>query len=269
MDEREWRFISTDVNDAYLNMAIDEAILDAHIQGCCPPTLRVYRWDPRAISVGYFQNLETEIDAQKCQESGVDVVRRLTGGKAILHDDELTYSIVTSEEYGSPKSLARSYWLLNQGLIAAYGILGLKVGLEAHPGEPSSAACFSGAGSADLTFEGRKVCGSAQYRRGTALLQHGSLPISVDAPLLFSALQFPSDAAREEAQAEFGRRAVSLSEIHGETIGWEELAQAVFNGFQSALGITFHEETLSAEEIDSARSLSSRKYRSPEWHLDD
>lgn len=265
MTERQWRFIDTGADDAFLNMAIDEAMFDAHLQGLCPPTLRVYRWGPPGISLGYFQNLPRAIQASRCAELGIDIVRRLTGGRAILHDDELTYSVVTSEEYGCPKSLVESYWLINQGLIAAYDILGLEVGLEVHPREPSSGACFSSAGLADLTFQGRKVCGSAQYRKGNVLLQHGSLPISVDAQSFFSMLQFSSNEARYRAQDKFGKKAVSLNEIAGNTIGREELKQAIYDGFTTALGIEFYEDTLSPEERETAQSLAINKYKSAEW----
>jgi lipoate-protein ligase A len=264
-----WRFIDTGINDGFLNMAIDEAILDAHLKGSCPPTLRVYGWNPPALSLGYFQNAETEIERERCSELGIDVVRRLSGGHAVLHDDELTYSVVTSEEYGSPQSLVKSYRLLNGGLIAAYGMLGLDVCLTVDDEErPSSAACFSSAGLADLTYRGRKVAGSAQFRTGTALLQHGSLPISLDTQLLFSILKFPSTAIRDRAQACFGQKANTLSEILGNKIGWQELKEALFKGFQIGLGIELYEDTLTPEEFDLSRKLAEEKYKTFGWNYD-
>jgi lipoate-protein ligase A len=267
MAEKKWRFIDSEVEDAALNMAIDEAILDAHLQGLCPPTLRVYRWNPPAISLGFFQKVDKEIEQETCRELGVGVVRRLTGGRAILHDDELTYSVVTSEEYGASRSLAESYRSLNQGLIAAYDTLGLEVCLEAHPREPASAACFSSAGSADLTFQGRKICGSAQCRRGSGLLQHGSLPISVNAQSFFSMLKYPSDAIRDRARAVFGKKAVSLGEALGGAVGYEDLKNAVCNGFQKALGIELQRGSLTPREFSVSRSLASEKYGSSDWNL--
>ncbi|HJX70222.1 MAG TPA: biotin/lipoate A/B protein ligase family protein [Dehalococcoidia bacterium] len=264
--KRGWRFIDTGINDSFLNMAIDEAILDAHLQGFCPPTLRVYRWNPPALSLGYFQSLEREIDMKRCSELGIDVVRRLTGGRAVLHHDELTYSVVSSEEYGFPKSIAKSYWLLSEGLIAAYRILGLEVCLTTHAREPSSAACFSSAGLADLTFRGRKLCGSAQFRKGNALLQHGSLPISLDAQLFFSILKFPSNAIRDKAQADFGQKAASISEISGNKIGWQELKEALFKGFQKAPGIKLYDDRLTAGEIDLSQKLAREKYKAFAWN---
>ena len=266
MSKEGWRFIDTGINDGFLNMAIDEAILDAHLQGFCPPSLRLYRWSPPALSLGYFQNLEREIEMKRCSELGIDVVRRLTGGRAVLHHDELTYSVVTSEEYGFPKSIAPSYRLLNEGLIAAYGMLGLEVCLADHAREPSSAACFSSAGLADLTFQGRKLCGSAQFRKGNALLQHGSLPISLDAQLFFSILKFPSTAIRDKAQAQFGQKATSISEILGNKIGWQELKEALFRGFQTSLGIKLYEDTLTPEEFGLSQELAREKYKSFGWN---
>jgi lipoate-protein ligase A len=248
-------------------MAIDEAILDAHLGGGCPSTLRVYRWSPPALSMGFFQKPETEVEIKRCAELGIDIVRRLTGGHAVLHDDELTYSVVTSEKYGFPnKSIAGSYRLLNRGLIAAYGMLGLEVYLTAHDGTPSSAACFSSAGLADLSFRRRKIAGSAQYRTGNALLQHGSLPISLDLQSLFSILKFPSNAIRDKARADFGRKATTISEILGNNIGWQELKEAIFKGFQVGLGIEFYEDTLTAEEAYLSRKLAIEKYESFGWN---
>lgn len=261
-----WRFIDTGINDGFLNMAIDEAILDAHLQGLCPPTLRVYRWSPPALSLGYFQNVEREIDQKRCSELGIDVVRRLTGGRAVLHHDELTYSVVTSEAHGFSKSTVKSYRLLSQGLMAAYGMLGLEVCSATHTREPSSAACFSSAGLADLAFQGRKLCGSAQFRKGGALLQHGSLPISLDAQLFFSILEFPSNATRDKAQADFGQKVASISEILGNKIGWQELKEALFKGFQVSLGIKLYEDTLTREEIDLSQKLAREKYKAFAWN---
>lgn len=262
-----WRFIDTGINDGFLNMAIDEAILDAHLRGLCPPTLRVYRWSPPALSLGYFQSLEKEIEMSRCSELGIDLVRRLSGGKAVLHYDELTYSVVTSEKYGFPKSIAKSYRLLSEGLIAAYRILGLEVCLETHTTkEPSSAACFSSTGLADIAFQGRKFCGSAQFRRGDALLQHGSLPISLDAQLFFSIIKFPSTSIRDRAQADFGHQAAGISEILGSKIGWQELKEALYKGFQISLGIEFYENTLIPEEINLSHKLARDKYKAFDWN---
>ena len=261
-----WRSIDTGINNGFLNMAVDEAILDAHLKGFVPPTLRVYRWHPPTLSIGYFQSLERDICQKRCSELGVDVVRRLTGGRAVLHHDELTYSVVASERYGLPKSITHSYKLLSEGLIAAYRILGLEVCLAPHPRESSSAACFTSAGLADLTFQGRKIAGSAQFRKGDTLLQHGSLPISLDAQLFLSILKFPSTSVRDKALATFSQKVTGISEILGSQIGWQELRQALFKGFQKALGIKLYQDTLTPEEIDLSQKLAREKYNASAWN---
>lgn len=268
MAEQAWRFVDTGANDAFLNMAIDEAILQTHLQGRCPPTLRVYRWSPPALTLGQFQDLETEVDIDRCAEMGVDVVRRLTGGRAVLHHDELTYSVVASDRAGFPRSLVESYLLINRGLIAAYCLLGVEACLEVHPQEPTSAVCFSSAGLADLTCRGRKVCGSAQFRKDGALLQHGSLPIAFDAQAFLSLLRFPSEAARQRAQAAYGLKATSLREISGNGTGYQQLRAALLAGFEDALGIVLGEEPLTPEEWGLARQLAVEKYGSYDWNHD-
>lgn len=261
-----WRFIDSGTNNGYLNMAIDEAILTAHLHGLVPPTLRVYRWDPPTLSVGYFQNLERDIDHDKCSELGIDVVRRLTGGRAVFHRDELTYSVVVSDKYGFPKSIMDSYRILCQGLIAAYRILGLEVDLIQSESGLSSPACFTSASSADLVFQGRKLAGSAQFRKGNALLQHGSLPVSLDTQLLFSILNFSSHTLRDKALTTFEQKTTSLSEVLGSQICWQRLKEAIFEGFQQALDIYLYEDVLTRHEIDTSEKLAREKYSSFNWN---
>lgn len=261
-----WRFVDTGVNNAALNMAIDEAILDAHLQGAVPPTLRVYRWERPTLSLGFLQNFEKSVDLKKCDEMGIALVRRLTGGRAVLHHHELTYSIVVSERYGIPKSISRSYALLCEGLIAAYKILGLDVCLAAGENEGTSNACFSNAGTADLALQGRKIAGSAQFRRNDTLLQHGSLPTKHDTETLFSILKIPSRARRKNLIAAFDKKVISANEALGREIDWQELQEAVYKGFQEALGITFNQDVLTSEEIHLSRNLAKKKYGSNEWN---
>lgn len=263
---KSWRFIDTGISNGFLNMAVDEAMLDAHLKDFVPPTLRVYRWSPPALSIGYFQSLEEDVLQQRCSQMGIDIVRRITGGRSVFHHDELTYSVVASERYGLPKSTAHSYKLLNEGLIAAYGILGLEVCLVPSEKWLSSAACFSSAGLADLTFEGRKIAGSAQFRKGDTLLQHGSLPISLDAQLYLSLLRFPAESGRVKVSTAFSKKATSISEILGSQIGWQELKNALFTGFQKGLGIELHEETLTPEEHDLSQKLAREKYSTLLWN---
>ncbi len=261
-----WRFIDTGIDNGFSNMAIDEAMLGAHHHGFAPPTLRVYRWSPLTLSLGYFQNLERDVDQKRCSELGIDIVRRPTGGRAVLHHNELTYSIVASEKYGLPNSVEQSYRLLSQGLITTYRILGLEVCLVPYERGLSSAACFTSAGSADLTFQGRKIAGSAQFRKGDSVLQHGSLPISLDHQLLSSILKFPSITVREKVLTAFNQKVTSISEILGSQIGWQDLKEALFEGFQQALNIKLYKHTLTPEEINLSQELAKVKYNTFAWN---
>lgn len=258
--QRDWRFIDTGIGDGFTNMAIDEAIFRAHEQNMTPPTLRVYEWNPPTLTVGNFQNISKDIDEQKCLEEGIDIVRRTTGGRSVLHKDELTYSVVASRECGFPYGVFGSYKAISQGLIAAYKRLGLDAGLAPHREDSAAAACFNAASFGDLTCQGRKVAGSAQYRKGDVLLQHGSLPISLDVPLIFSVLKFASEKGRERAISVFRKRATSLTELLGRGVSRQEMREALFHGFQEALGIRFHEDTLSPYEEDVSRTLLKEKY---------
>lgn len=247
-------------------MAIDEAILDFHIQGEVPPTLRVYQWNPQALSLGYHQSIEHDVDVAKCQEAGVDVIRRITGGGAVLHDRELTYSIVSAVNNGIPESITGSYRFLSQGLIACYKILGLDVELKPGRNKTRSAACFSVATFADLTYQGRKLAGSAQARRRNALLQHGSLPIHSHADVLFSLLRFPSEQSRHRARSLYNKQMLTLGEVIGKDIDVEDLVKTLREGFVQALGIQFYEGGLTEEEISRSHELASVKYGTHQWN---
>ncbi|MBN1254128.1 MAG: lipoate--protein ligase family protein [Deltaproteobacteria bacterium] len=264
--QRGWRFIDTGVNNAFLNMAIDEAILDEHIEGGMPPTLRVYQWDPPALSLGYNQSIVHDVDVAKCQEAGVEVVRRITGGGAVLHAQELTYSIVSAVNNGIPESVAGSYRFLSQGLIASYKILGLEVELKPGRNKTRSAACFSLTTLADLTHRGRKLAGSAQARRRNALLQHGSLPIQSHADILFSVLKFSSEASRQKTRLLYNKRMFVLNEVIGRDIDMQELKDDLRKGFTQALGIRFYDDGLTAAEIRRSQALAAEKYGTDAWN---
>jgi lipoate-protein ligase A len=260
-----WRFVDTGVSSAYLNMAIDEAILDHHLQDSVPPTLRVYTWDPPALSIGYSQPIK-QIDLKKCSELGIDVVRRPTGGRATFHNKELTYSVVVGGRYGFPQSVIASYKLLSRGLIAFYRHLGLDTCLGASSAPFSSPSCFATATLADLTYQGCKISGSAQVRRGNALLQHGSLPIDLDVETLFLLLKFPSEISRQDALTTFSQKSISLGEILGDEIDLPHLKKALLNGFHEALGIQFYKSDLTEEEILWSQKLALEKYSLDAWN---
>src|SRR5262249_1813757 len=211
MQTAPYRFINTGLQDATLNMAIDEAILIHHLHGEVPPTLRVFRWNRPAISLGRFQNVEREVELARCHERGVALVRRPTGGRAVYHYDEFTYSIVISKQHGVPSGIVAAYAYLSQGLLAALQLLGVQAEIsderiKKHP----SAACFASSTQADLTSGGFKLVGSAQVWKEDVLLQQGSLPLEDRAGSFFDLLHYPDEAMRQLALATYYKQTTPL-----------------------------------------------------------
>ncbi|MBE3558743.1 MAG: lipoate--protein ligase family protein [Ktedonobacteraceae bacterium] len=249
-------------------MAIDEAILLHHIEGRVAPTLRVFRWTTPAISLGRFQNVEREIASEICQQRGVALVRRPTGGRAVYHRDEFTYSIVIGKRDGVPSGVVAAYAHLAQGLIAALDRLGVQAELsEGRVNKQPSAACFASSTQADLTSGGFKLIGSAQVWKDESLLQQGSLPLDDRAAEFFAMLQFPSDAARQEALASYKEKTTPLHTF-APTASWQDVAEAFRQGFSAALQAQFLPATLSTAEWELARQLAEEKYRKLVWHRD-
>jgi lipoate-protein ligase A len=261
-----YRFINTGVQDAALNMAIDEAILTLHIKGEVPPTLRVFRWSQPSISLGRFQSVERELVSEVCEQRGIALVRRPTGGRAVYHRDEFTYSIVIGKRYGVPSGVVAAYAYLAQGLLAALQLLGIQAELsDERVNKHPSAACFASSTQADLTSAGFKLIGSAQVWKDESLLQQGSLPLDDRAPEFFDMLRFPDDAAHQQALSQYREKTTPLHTFApGAT--WDDVALAFQRGFSQALHAQFSPATLTADEWDLAHQLVAEKYSKLTWH---
>src|SRR6266581_630903 len=260
-----YRFLNTQVQDAATNMAIDESVLIHHLKGESPPTLRVFRWSQPSISLGRFQRVEREIESELCQQRGVALVRRPTGGRAVYHRDEFTYSIVISKGYGVPPGVIAAYAYLAQGLLAALAILGVQAELSderisKHP----SAACFASSTQADLISGGFKLIGSAQVWKNDALLQQGSLPLDDRSEEFFSLLRYPSEEARQQALALYREKTTPLHSFAPDA-SWEHVATAFRLGFSTALQAEFVPGELSSFEWELAHQLVEEKYSKLEW----
>lgn len=260
-----YRFINTGIQQATLNMAIDEAILQHHIEEKVPPTLRVFRWNQPSISLGRFQNIEREIVSDLCEQRGIALVRRPTGGRAVYHHDEFTYSIVIGKRYGVPSGVVAAYAYLAQGLIAALQVLGVQSELsEGRVNKNPSAACFASSTQADLTSSGFKLVGSAQVWKDESLLQQGSLPLDDRAPEFFELLRYPDEAVRQEALEKYRQKTAPLHTF-APAVSRDEVAQAFRSGFGSALHATFIEEELTPSEWKLAQQLVEEKYSKLTW----
>src|SRR5438105_9707451 len=207
----QYRFLNTGTLNAAMNMAIDESVQMHYLQNSAPPTLRVFRWLQPSISLGRFQSVEREIDRDRCRQLGVVLVRRPTGGRAVYHRDEFTYSIVTGKRHGVPSGIVPAYAYLAQGLLAALDRLGIHAELsDERVSKHPSAACFASSTQADLTSGGFKLVGSAQVWKDDALLQQGSLPLDDRGAEFFSLLRYPTETAREEALALYREKTTPL-----------------------------------------------------------
>lgn len=250
--------MDTGVQDAAWNMAVDEALLllcdeQPHV------TVRFYGWARPTLSLGYFQSV-SEIDMAECERLGFDWVRRPTGGRAVLHDRELTYSVIAPIDLLGA-SVAQSHEKISQAL--AWGLE--KLGLHAEfsrlsaSAKEARAACFAVPAPVELTVQGKKIIGSAQVRTKKSLLQHGSIPITIDFDALAAVLKI--------AQPNLLRRkAAGLAEFLGYELTLGQLKQAVRWGFEEFFGIELQPEELSPPEQALAERLCAEKYATRAWN---
>lgn len=259
---RQWRLIYDTPMNGRRNMAVDEAILEAVIAREVPPTLRLYAWHPPCLSIGYGQS-SRDADKARIAALGWDWVRRPTGGKAILHTDELTYSVAVAGEHPfATQDIVTSYRTISHALTAALSRLGLMPESKAKDADikAAGAVCFEVPSHYEITVGGRKLVGSAQMRRHDGVLQHGTLPLTGDISRICDALVYPTEAARTSARAQVHTRALTLEEALGHTVTWQQAADALVQGFREAFGITFTEGALILGEIEHAGLLEAEKY---------
>ncbi len=222
----------------------------AHERDESPATLRLYTWASPTITLGRFQDA-LAVDLDVCEAEDIDVVRRFTGGRGVLHDDEITYSIVAGDEEGVPRGTAASYRVLCGGLVEAYRALGLEASLTSRPrGDSSSAACYLHTTAADLSFGALKLSGSAQVWHGSTVLQHGSFTMSRDVSREARVFRLTdNDATRLAGQT------ATIADSLGRRPSSDELVSAIIKGIGDGLGIELIPGPLTAFEEATAASL--------------
>jgi len=256
-----WRLLKPETRDAFTNMAIDEAILTARIAGKVPNTLRFYRWKPSAVSIGRFQKLSNEVHVENCRKHGVDMVRRITGGGAVYHDQdgEITYSVVVNgRDLGCAEMyMVYAYKAICGGLIEAVKILGTNA--EFNPTDPKQCP--------NITIKGRKISGSAQsYRRGV-LLQHGTFLVDIDHKKMFTFLKVPwAKTLLDLLEVSKEKLTSAKQELESET-PMEKVYQALVRGFEKALKIQLVEEKLTSYEQKLAEKLRRNKFSTEDWNF--
>ncbi|MED3624648.1 lipoate--protein ligase family protein [Neobacillus thermocopriae] len=276
MKKEIWRFIDSGNSSPSFNMALDEALLDWHSQGRIPPVIRFYGWDPPTLSIGYFQKVEKEIDMDAVKEHKLGFVRRPTGGRGVLHEHELTYSVIVSEEHPKmPKTVTEAYRVISEGILKGFHHLGLEAyfaipkTLEERESlkNPRSAVCFDAPSWYELVVEGRKVAGSAQTRQKGVILQHGSILLDLDEEKLFSLFKYPNERVKERMKKSFKDKAVAINDISPSRITLEEAKDAFYKGFAEGLNIELEPYQLSDEELEYVNQIAKNRYENDEWNF--
>lgn len=262
------RFLKFSRYNAFENMAIDEAIFRETIKNKRSPTIRFYGWRPPAVSIGYFQDPQNEINLMQCRKDGVDVVRRLTGGKAVYHNDEITYSVVAGvQEDIFPGDIYGAYKVISNCLIQGLAHLGIKAELaeagRAMEDADLKACCFSIPSRNELLVSGCKICGSAQMRTKDGFLQHGSLLLSFD-PVKTAGLILP--AIKSQHLSKLGNSVTAINEEINADVDIGAICNALKKGFADVLGIEITEQSLTEAEIILKNELL-KKYADPLWNM--
>lgn len=276
MKKETWAFLDTGNRSAAYNMAVDEALLEWHSQGLIPPVVRFYGWEPAALSIGYFQKAEKEIDFDAVKQHGIGFVRRPTGGRGVLHEHELTYSVIVSESHPEmPDSVTEAYRVISEGVLQGFRHLGLEAEFAIPRTEeekqslknPRSSVCFDAPSWYELVVEGRKVAGSAQTRQKGVILQHGSILLDIDEDKLFSLFHYPSERVKERMRNAFSQKAVAINALRPEPATLDEARVAFKAGFEDGLNIHLKPLQLTKEQENQIASIQQNRYESDEWNF--
>ena len=234
------RILETGYNSGPWNMALDEILMNYVKHDI--PILRLYRWQPAAVSIGYFQSMDEEVDVKKCKQIGIDVVRRITGGGAVLHESELTYSFITKIY---PKNIMDSYNLICEPVVMCINKLGFN-------------AKFAPLN--DILVNNKKVSGNAQTRKKNTLLQHGTILLDVNVEKMFSVLKVPSEKIKDKMINDVKARVMGLNKT------FEQVAHNLKKSFCEKFDAQMIVDNLTVEEKENARRLASDKYTSNQWN---
>jgi len=250
-------------------MAVDEAIFRECIRGGRGPTLRFYGWRAPTLSLGHFQDLEREVDAGACERLGIGIIRRPTGGKAVLHDQELTYAVIAGASSPLfPPSILETYRIISRCIAAGLAALGIETALTGagrqEAGDRLRASCFSFPSRHELTAAGRKICGAAQVRSQGAFLQHGALLMGFD-PRLTCEIILPHRKGEEQLDR-LRRSVTTVGEQAGREIDAETLSGHLREGFEAVLGVRFEAGGLTAAEERLKEQLMANKYGADRWN---
>lgn len=274
--KKQWYFINSGPCSPAYNMALDEALLDWHSQGEIPPVIRFYEWNPATLSIGYFQQVHKDINFEAVKEQNLGFIRRPTGGRAVLHDKELTYSVIVTESYPNmPETVTEAYRVISEGILQGFRLLGLDAYFSVPETKeqlddlkkPKSAVCFDAPSWYELVVEGKKVAGSAQTRQKGVILQHGAILLDLNEELLLSVFNFATDEAKERMRKKLPEKAVAMNQFVDTPFTIEQCVNAFFKGFEAALDIELIPYELTEQQTQYVEQLMQNKYLTDEWNF--
>ena len=258
--EQEWKLILTKIPLAgSLNMAIDDFLFRSLSSE--PQTfLRFYRWERPTVSLGYSQDNRKAVDVEYCQKQGIDIVRRMTGGKLVLHHKEVTYSLCSSDKETFTSSLTDSYRLISQALMRGFEKMGLKSYLADAPPDSyvrGNLPCFSYPARNEIEVEGKKIVGSAQKRSGSKFIQHGSIPLEEDEGFLGPV----SFLKKNDSKG----RMISLSRALGKKVGFDWTVERLTSGISEFFKVNFKPKVFDTEEKEAISKIQEEQYANKDW----
>lgn len=269
--DTSWRLIIDGPGNAAWNMSVDEALAVSARKKGRPPVLRLYDWAGPALTLGYFQKYNEEVDRGFCEKCALDVVRRLTGGRAVVHDpEEVTYSFSAPfSPHFEGQDLQQTYRNLSKAFIHGLNRLGMNAVMSTakRPGQRPgrNPVCFQSLSFAEAAVDGRKIIGSAQKRWSNGFLQQGSIPLELNYEMLFAALRFQTEESRERSRQRACRKMAGLREFVSD-LKKDDVVDAIRAGFESTFGIHFASSALTEQERSLARTLMTTRYEAPEWN---
>ncbi|MBI4167370.1 MAG: lipoate--protein ligase family protein [Candidatus Aenigmarchaeota archaeon] len=244
----KWRVIPLEANDAFMNMAIDEAVCESVASAKPQPTIRFYTWTPSAVSIGYFQSLNDEVDVNVARELSVDIVRRRTGGGAVYHDakGEITYSVIAPVSM-MPEGIRESYQMICGWIIDSLKNLGIESEFK-----PIN----------DIIAGGKKISGNAQTRRNGVLLQHGTLLYDLDVRTMFTLLKVPKEKISDKMIQSVEERVTKVLNFGNFSV--QDVYDSMLKGFTH--GKEYEIGSLSGNEVIRAKRLAEERYKTDEWN---
>lgn len=271
---QKWRLINCGEQNGAWNMALDEALLNAVDRGESAPVLRLYRWNPATVTLGYFQQGSDVVNLEACREFGYSVVRRITGGRAVLHDQEVTYAVISPEQNSIfPGGVARNYHVIAEVLRATLADFGLQATISSGRKDNKGAvgveksACFTAPAMSELVLNGRKMTGSAQKRLSTAFIQHGSIPLQIDAERLYRTLNTGNQVDQDRRIARLTERIGWMNHFLNQPVEVSAVEKRLVRQFQQVVAVDFVDDVPNRSETDEANRLLKEKYANPDWVL--